>query len=101
MRFFWASRNNGNNNMVSIVVSVICKIAVAMLLKPQGGIHWPLAAEWMLRAVERHALPLIPFLARETAESLRRAYAARYKPWDRLPAQKEVYRALRERAAGR
>ena len=72
--------------------------AVRMLLKPQDGTPWPLAAEWMLRAVERHTLPLIPFLTREDAAGFLRGYTSRYKPWDRLPAQKEVYRALRNRA---
>ena len=72
--------------------------AVRMLLKPQDGTAWPLAAEWMLRAVERHTLPLIPFLAPEAAAGFLKEYAARYKPWDRLPAQKEVYRALRSRS---
>ena len=75
--------------------------AVRTLLCPQEGTDWPLAAEWMLRAVERHALPLIPFLTPQAAEGFRREYAARYKPWDRLPKQKEVYRGLRERAADR
>ena len=74
---------------------------VGILLKPQDGTPWPLAAEWMLRAIERHTLPLVPFLAPEAAESFRRDYAARYKPWDRLPKQKEVYRALRDRAKSR
>ena len=72
--------------------------AVRMLLKPQDGTPWPLAAEWMLRAVERHTLPLIPFLAQEDAAGFLRGYTSRYKPWDRLPAQKEVCRALRNRA---
>ena len=52
----------------------------------------------MLRAIERHSLPLIPFLDSGAATSLSREYAARYKPWDRLPAQKEVLRALKKRA---
>ena len=72
--------------------------AVRMLLRPQDGTPWPLAAEWMLRAVERHTLPLIPFLTREDAAGFLRGYTSRYKPWDRLPAQKEVHRALRNRA---
>lgn len=59
---------------------------------------WPLAAQWMLRAVERHTIPLIPFLKPETASTLLRQYGKRYRPWDRLPVQKEVYKALRERA---
>ena len=74
--------------------------AVRMLLHPQEGRAWPLAAEWMLRAVERHTLPLIPFLAPEDAVGFLRDYTSRYKPWDRLPAQKEVSRALKNKAVG-
>ena len=76
--------------------------AVRMLLRPQeGGTPWPLAAQWMLRAVERHVLPLVPFLSAQDAASFLRDYSARYRPWDRLPAQKEVFRALTERAVGK
>ncbi|MBR1685166.1 MAG: hypothetical protein IJ708_08505 [Clostridia bacterium] len=59
---------------------------------------WPLAAQWMLRAVERHALPLIPYLSAPQAQELYRDYQKRYPPWDRLPAQKEVCQALKARA---
>ena len=75
--------------------------AVRMLLHPQEGRAWPLAAEWMLRAVERHTLPLIPFLTPEAAAGFLRDYTSRYKPWDRLPAQKEVCRALKNKAVGK
>ena len=61
--------------------------------------EWPLSAQWMLRAIERHTLPLIPLLAPEAAAALQKEYAARYKPWDRLPAQQEVFKALKHRAA--
>ena len=59
---------------------------------------WPLAAQWMLRAIERHSLPLIPFLAPETAAAFQKEYAARYKPWERLPVQQEVFKALKRQA---
>ena len=72
--------------------------AVRMLLKPQDGTPWPLAAEWMLRAIERHTLPLIPFLTPQDAGAFLKEYASRYRPWDRLPAQKEVCRALKRQA---
>ena len=72
--------------------------AVRMLLKPQDGIPWPLAAEWMLRAIERHTLLLIPFLTPQDAGAFLKEYASRYRPWDRLPAQKEVCRALKRQA---
>ncbi len=70
---------------------------VGLLLRcdPDG---WPQEAQWMLRAVERHTLPLIPFLAPETAAALEKEYAARYKRWERFPSQKEVLKALKNRA---
>ena len=72
--------------------------AAERLLSPRDGQDWPLSAQWMLRAAERHALTLIPYLSREDAEAFFLAYKERYRPWDRLPAQKSVFRALKERA---
>ncbi len=60
---------------------------------------WPLAAQWMLRAVERHCIPLIPFLTPEAAAVFQQEYASRYKPWERLPVQQEIFKALKKRAA--
>ena len=71
---------------------------VRRLLLPGDAQPWPPAAEWMLRAAERHALPLIPYLGKAEAAALLKEYTTRYRPWDRLPAQKEVCRALKERA---
>ena len=59
---------------------------------------WPLAAQWMLRAIERHSLPLIPFLSPDSAAAFQKEYAARYKPWERLPVQQEVFKALKRQA---
>ena len=70
---------------------------VRMLLRDDMQ-AWPLAAQWMLRAIERHAIPLIPFLTRETAAALLKEYAERYRPWDRLPVQREVHKALKLQA---
>ncbi len=70
---------------------------VSLLLRsdPTG---WPTAAQWMLRAIERHTLPLIPFLAPEAAAAFQKEYAARYKRWERMPKQQEVLKALKQRA---
>ena len=72
--------------------------AVRMILEPDDKPEWPQAAQWMLRAAERHALLLIPFLSKDGAARLCSAYASRYKPWDRLPAQREVYKALKSKS---
>ncbi len=61
---------------------------------------WHLSAQWMLRAAERHALPLIPFLSTETAGSLLKDYTDRYRPWERLPVQKQVVKALKKTHGG-
>ena len=73
--------------------------ALGLLLRADAP-AWPLAAQWMLRAVERHSIPLIPFLSPESAGAFLREYAGRYRPWDRLPAQKEVLKALKARSGG-
>ena len=72
--------------------------AVRFLLRPDDGKPWPLAAEWMLRAIERHTLPLIPFLTPGDAAAFQKEYVARYKPWERMPKQQEVLKALKNRA---
>ena len=71
---------------------------VQWLLSPPQDAPWPLAAQWMLRAAERHALPLIPFLDCADAAAFLREYSRRYKRWDRLPAQQQVFLALKNRA---
>lgn len=72
--------------------------AIRLLLFEQGKQAWPTEAQWMLRAVERHALPLIPYLDRGTASTLCQVYGKQYRPWERLPVQKQVYKALKEKA---
>ena len=76
--------------------------AVRTLLLWEGDAPWPLSAQWMLRAAERHSLPLIPLLRPEDAEDILKAYGSRYPRWDRLPAQKQVFAALKAKtkAAG-
>lgn len=73
--------------------------AVRALIAREDTDTWPIAAQWMLRAVERHSMPLLAYLSPEAANALSRQYASRYKPWDRLPAQKQVLKALK--AAGK
>ncbi len=70
---------------------------VKMLLRDDMQ-AWPLSAQWMLRAIERHILPLIPFLSPASAAAFQKEYAARYKPWERLPVQQEVFKALKRQA---
>lgn len=71
--------------------------AVRFLLLRDDVQSWPTACQWMIRAVERHSLPLIPFLTREAAAAFLREYGERYSRWERLPAQKEVFKALKAR----
>ena len=92
---------------VEKTVAKICKAgpsgkeaesAVRLLLARDDMPTWPESAQLMLRALERHCLPLIPFLSREAAGELLKLYDVRYKRWDRFPAQKEVYKALKAHA---
>ena len=73
------------------------KQTVSMLLRSDMQ-SWPPAAQWMLRAIERHILPLIPFLSPDSAAAFQTEYAARYKPRERLPVQQEVFKALKRQA---
>ena len=70
--------------------------AVRLLLKPREKEFPQQSAGWMLRAAERHALELIPFMDAEAANRMLGEYSARYRPWDRLPAQKQVISMLKQ-----
>ncbi len=71
---------------------------VRQLLLRDPSEAWPAAAQWMLIAAQRHCLPLIPMLSPAQAGDILKAYEARYAPWERLPAQKRVIRALKARS---
>lgn len=95
------------DDRVSKAVGAICAAqpapddaasALRVLLARRDAETWPPSAQWMLRAAERHGLPLIPSLSAGDADALFKAYADRYKPWDRLPVQRKVFRALKEAA---
>ena len=72
--------------------------AAQMLLARDDTPTWPTSAQLMLRALERHSIPLIPFLASEAAGRLLKKCDARYKRWDRFPVQKEVFKALKAKS---
>ncbi len=72
--------------------------AALMLLARDDAAAWPASAQWMLRAIERHCISLVPFLSREAAKTLLKKYDARYKRWERFPAQEQVYKALKSQA---
>lgn len=61
---------------------------------------YPVSAQWMLYATERHGMLLVPLLTKEDAAILCREYGKRYKVWDRLPVQKELHQALKRQSAG-
>ncbi len=72
--------------------------AVRLLLMPREKDFPQQSAVWMLRAAERHALDMIPLMDAAAAEKMLEEYSARYRPWDRLPAQKEIVKALKQAA---
>ncbi|MDO5435110.1 MAG: hypothetical protein Q4G19_01965 [Clostridia bacterium] len=57
--------------------------------------RYPVSAGLMLCAAERYSLKLIPFLSKEAAQALFREYDRKYKRWERLPVQREVWKALK------
>lgn len=61
---------------------------------------WPLAAQWMLVAIQRHALPLIPLLNQEQAAGLAVSYEKRWPRHTRLPAQRDILKALKKARQG-
>lgn len=58
----------------------------------------PASVFWMLNAIHVFTLPLIEFLSSDDAKLLTSGYASDYRRWDRLPAQEQVYKALKKRA---
>ena len=74
--------------------------AVRLLLARDDISSWPVASQWMMRAVERHSLPLIPFLSSEAAAALLKEYSDRCPRWERLPTQKAVFKALKAKGKG-
>ena len=72
-----------------------------------GAVHWILETAaahreedvyWYLYAIHTHAKPLIPLLGREECRDLLQMYDAAYPALDRLPAQQEIYRLLKQYA---
>ena len=51
--------------------------AALMLLARDDVTSWPISAQFMLRALERHSIPLIPSLSPETANALLKKYNER------------------------
>ena len=71
---------------------------VAQLLFGEQEYAAPSCASWMLVAVQRHALPLIPALSGKEAAELMSAYGELYSFFSRLPMQKEILAALKKQS---
>lgn len=74
-------------------------LALRQIFTQTSLYRYPISAQWMLYATERHGMLLVPLLTREDAVELCRAYGKRYKVWDRLPVQKELHQALKRQSA--
>ena len=72
--------------------------AVEYLLHSQSLDQGVECAYWMLLAVHRHSLPLIPLMAEERAKPLLDWYTAVYPRAKRFPVQNDVIKALKRRA---
>lgn len=55
---------------------------------------------WMAYAAQGHARSLIPLLEREAAEKLAQEFNRQYPRRDRMPVQRELMKALSDRAGG-
>lgn len=71
---------------------------VELLLRGEKEAHAPDCAAWMLIAVQRHSMGLIPRLPREEAKRLLAWYTEAYPTFHRLPIQKKIIRLLKTRA---
>lgn len=72
---------------------------VSFLLHDEALGHGLECSRWMLLAVQRHALPLIPRLSPADAKALLDWYDAAYPRFHRFPAQKEIIKALKNSTA--
>lgn len=75
--------------------------AIRLIFTQTSLYPYSVSGQWMLYAAERHCMPLVPFLTGEDASALCKEYGKRYKPWDRLPVQKELYSALKRQAGAK
>lgn len=71
---------------------------VELLLRGEKDASAPDCAAWMLIAVQRHSMALIPRLSREEAQRLLAWYTQAYPACQRLPIQKEIIRLLKRQA---
>ncbi len=70
----------------------------ALLLLGEQKYAAPSCASWMLVAVQRHALPLIPALSGKEAAELLAVYSKTHPFFSRLPMQKEIIAALKKQS---
>lgn len=73
------------------------KAVVGFMLHTPHMYREPQSLYWTLIAAQGAALPLIHGLTKEDAEQLQRKFARDVRPWQRLPVQKEIFRALEKR----
>lgn len=75
-----------------------CAEAAAWILQAADFHREDQDVYWYLYAAQLHALPLIARLAREDAKQLQQWYDRAYPARERMPAQDQVYRALKKAA---
>ena len=66
------------------------------VLKKENSWEGPEFARLMLKAIQRHALPVIPRLGPEDRKNLEEWYNRIYPRRQRLPAQEDVLKALKK-----
>ena len=68
---------------------------IMFLFSRKNTYPYPPSAQLMLCAAEKHIIPLIPFLSRNSAIHIFDQYDAMYRKWERLPVQTEVWKNLK------
>lgn len=101
MRFYEQAKAEAEALLAASPTPQEAREAVTLMLRAEEEHRDNDLAVWALMAAQHHAIPLIGLLTREDAGALLEWYRRRYPRHKRLPAQEEVLRALKNRAAGR
>lgn len=99
-RFYDRIQEAMNQLTASAPPSEQAESTILYLFSRKKEYAYPPSAQLMLCAVEKHILPLIPYLTPQAAKHILDEYETMYRRWERLPVQTEVWKTLKK-AAGK
>lgn len=67
----------------------------SLLLKATDGVSESSMAYGFLEVIQKHAIPLIPFIKPDERKELLEYYSRRYPKYRRLPVQNDVFKELK------